>query len=65
MSLQFSRRGFALAIASLAVSLCLPYGTCAQPLPPKRIAVLLVGIMEQSEETKAFQRGLRYSLSFL
>ena len=59
MSLQLSRRGFALGLASLAGLLCLPYGVCAQPFPPKRVAVLLVGIMEQSEETKAFQKGLR------
>jgi putative ABC transport system substrate-binding protein len=59
LSRQLSRRGFAAGLASLAVLLGLPYGACAQPFPQKRVAVLLVGIMEQSEETKAFQKGLR------
>ena len=48
------------ALAVLALSFSLAISADAQTSSsPKRVGVLLVGIGEQSEETKAFQEGLR------
>ena len=63
MNRRDSSRGFVLVFSWLAVSasfLCLASSADAQTsASPKHVGVLLVGIQDQSEETKAFQQGLR------